>query len=297
MNIKAKQKKTKFFKKSNGIILNVFFSIIFIVSLIHSVLLIYPFIWLIINSLKTNYEYVTSNTMLFPSVWQFAHYKDVFTVFQVKGISYLEMIFNSVWYSVSSTIISVFMSSVVAYTMAKYEFKAKPIIFGVIMFIMMFPIYGAGAAAYKQLFTLNLYDSPLILIKCAGGYGGFTFLLLNSFFTSLPKDYMEAAEMDGASQFRIFLTIMLPMAIGPIVAVAVSLFIGYWNDCMTPLISLPSYPGLATGLFLYEKAMANGMNFPMYFTGAILTTIPSFILFICFSDVFLHNMSIGGLKG
>ncbi len=297
MNIKINHQKKHFFNKSNGIILNVFFGVTLILLIVHSILLIYPFVWLINNSLKTNFEYITTNSMSLPTNYQWQHYRDVFTAFTVKNVSYLEMTFNSVWFSVLTTVIATFMSCVVAYTVSKYDFKLKGFVYGLIMFTMMFPVYGSGAAAYKQLFTLNLYDSPLILIKSAGGYGGFQFLMLYSFFVSLPKDYMEAAEIDGAGQFRTFLTIMLPMAIGPIVAIAVTTFIGAWNNYMTAIVEMPSYPGLATGVYLYEKAMANGMNYPMFYTGTILATIPVFIIFICFSDAFLSNMSIGGLKG
>jgi ABC-type maltose transport system permease subunit len=66
---------------------------------------------------------------------------------------------------------------------------------------------------------------------------------------------------------------------------------------MTSLIALPSFPGLATGLYLYEQAMKMGMNYPIYFAGSIITIIPILIMFICFQDAFLSNMSIGGLKG
>lgn len=191
----------------------------------------------------------------------------------------------------------VFMGSVVSYTLAKYDFKAKNFIYGVIMFTMMIPIYGSGAAAYKQLFTLGLYDSPLILIKSAGGYGGFQFMMLYAFFKGLPKEYMEAGEMDGASQFGIFIRIMFPMAIGPVTAMCVVSFVGCWNDYMTSIIALPSFPGLATGLYLYEQSMKMGMNYPMYFAGAIITIIPVIVVFICFQDAFLSNMSVGGIKG
>ena len=235
--------------------------------------------------------------MKMPKKWLFANYLDVFTMFKVKEIGFLEMTWNSIWWAVGNTVIGVFMGCVVAYTVARYDFRGKNVVFGVIMFTMMIPIYGTEAASYKQLFTLGLYDNPLILIKSAGGYGGFQFLMLHAFFKSLPKDYMEAAELDGAGQFYIFLRIMIPMAIGPIVALGVSAFIGNWNSYMHGIVQMPSYPGLATGLYLYEQAMKMGMNYPLYFCGTLITIIPVIVLFICFKDIFLNNMSIGGLKG
>lgn len=259
--------------------------------------LIDPFIWLFLNSLKTNYEYISNSSLLLPQDWLFRNYIDVFTAFEVRDTNFLMMFFNSIWWSVGNTVVGVFMGCVVSYVVSRYDFKAKNIIYGVIMFTMMFPVYGAGAAAYKQLFTLGIYDSPFMIIKSAGGYGGFQFLMLYAFFKGLPKDYMEAAEIDGAGDFRVFIQIMMPLAMGPIMALSVVSFVNCWNDYMTPIIALPSFPGLATGLYLYEQAMKNGMNYPMYFTGTIVTVIPVVVIFSCFQNVFLSNMSVGGIKG
>lgn len=275
----------------------IFFTVVFILLVLHCASLIYPVIWVFNNSLKTSYEYVSTSSLSLPQRFQFKNYIEVFSVFKVRNITFLEMLFNSAWWSVGNTIIGVFMGCVVSYTVAKYDFKGKNVIFAIIMFTMMIPIYGSSAAAYKQLFTLGLYDSPLILIKSAGGYGGFQFLMLHSFFKGVPREYMEAGEVDGAGDFRIFIQIMIPMAIGPICALAVVSFVGCWNDYMTAIIALPSYPGLSTGLYLYEQSMKMGMNYPMYFTGAILTIIPVFVIFCLFQDAFLSNMSVGGIKG
>lgn len=298
MSTKTRRKKEttrNLVKKTVGF--KIFFGAIFCILVIHSALLIYPFIWLILNSLKTSYEYISTSSLLLPQDWLFKNYIDVFTVFNVKGVGFIEMTWNSIWWSVGNTVIGVFMGGVVAYTVARYDFKAKNIVWGIIMATMMIPLYGSGAAGYKQLFTLGLYDNPLILIKSAGGYGGFQFLMLHSFFKSLPKDYAEAAELDGAGQFYIFLNIMFPMALGPTLALSVSSFVSCWNSYMVGIVSMPSYPLLSTGLYLYEQAMKMGMNYPLYFCGAVICTLPVIVLFCCFQDVFLQNMSMGGLKG
>ena len=296
MSTKTKKEQQKnLIQKTIGF--KIFFATVFILLVVHSILLIYPCVWMIFNSLKTSYEYVSTSSLLLPSKWMFINYIDVFEMFEVKGVGFLEMTWNSIWWAGGNTIIGLFAGAVVAYTVARYDFAAKNIVWGVIMLTMMIPIYGTGAAGYKQLFTLGLYDNPLILIKSAGGYGGFEFLMMHSFFKSLPRDYAEAAELDGAGQFYIFLRIMLPMAIAPILALAVKAFIGSWNGYMVGIVSMPSYPLLSTGLYLYEKAMTIGMNYPVYFCGAVICTIPVVVLFCSFQDVFLQNMSMGGLKG
>lgn len=282
----------------SGPIMKIFFILMFAILVLHSVLLIYPYIWLFLNSLKTSYEFYTSNTLLLPQKWIFANYKDVFSLFtDSAGNTYLSMTFNSIWWSVGNTVPAVFMCCVVAYVMAKFDFKAKNVIYGVIIFIMVIPIYGSSAAAYKQAHTLGLYDSPLYIIKSLGGYGGFQFLMLFSFFKSLPKEYMNAAEIDGAGYFTTFFKIMLPMAMGPIVALAVMSFVECWNNYMTLIIYLPSFPTLSAGLYIFEQKMANGSNVVIYYAGALMTVIPVVIIFTIFHDIFLNNVSFGGLKG
>ena len=90
---------------------------------------------------------------------------------------------------------------------------------------------------------------------------------------------------------------MFPMAIGPVLALSVKSFVGTWNGYMVGIIFMPSYPLLSTGLYLYEQAMKIGMNYPIYFCGAIICAIPVIVIFCSFQDVFLQNMSVGGLKG
>lgn len=291
----AKLNTDNLIKKTWG--LKIFFAIVFIYLIIHTIALIYPVIWLVLNSLKTSYEYVSTSSMNLPQNWLFSNYIDVFDLFEVKGVKFLTLTWNSIWWAVGNTVIATFMSCLVAYTVARFEFKAKEIVYGLIVGTAIIPIFGSDAAGYKLIFQLGLYDSPLLMITSAGGYGLFQFLMLQAFFKSLAKDYADAAELDGANQFYIFIGIMMPMAIGPIVALSVSAFIGNWNSYMVQIIQLPSYPNLGAGLYLYEKTMMKGMNRPMYFCGCIICMIPVIIIFCSFQDVFLQNMSIGGLKG
>ena len=279
-------------------LLMVFFGLVFVALCIHTVLLIYPYLWLFLNSLKTSFEYYFFNTMELPQNWLFSNYIDVFEVFvDEKGNTYVDMIFNSVWWTLATSIPGLFVSCLVAYVVAKFDFRGRNLIWSVIITVMILPLYGSGAAAFKQAHTLNLYDSPLIIIKSWGGWSGFQFMMLHAFFRGLPKDYMDAAEIDGAGYFQTFLTIMLPMALGPIIALWIQSFIGTWNEYMTMITYMPSYPTLSSALYEFQQKMANGSNIVIYYCGALLTIIPVVVIFACFHDVFLNNVSIGGLKG
>ena len=103
--------------------------------------------------------------------------------------------------------------------------------------------------------------------------------------------------MDGASHWQVFVKIMFPQALALMMTFAITDFIGGWNDYMTSLIWLPSFPTLATGLYKYEAAMIRSINYPVYFCGVIISAIPVLTVFICFRDTFMSSLSMGGLKG
>ena len=93
------------------------------------------------------------------------------------------------------------------------------------------------------------------------------------------------------------MAIMLPQAAGPIATLCIMSAIGSWNDYMPMILYLPSYPTLASGLYTYQSNAIRGVNFPVYFAGVIISLIPVIVIFACFSDLMMKNMSVGGLKG
>ena len=118
-----------------------------------------------------------------------------------------------------------------------------------------------------------------------------------AFFINLSCSYAEAALIDGAGHFKIFKTIMMPLAAPPILSLAVISSISIWNDYMTPLVYMRDYPTLATGLYVYETSMTRATNYPVYFAGVLLSLIPILTVFIFFQNTIMENVTAGGLKG
>jgi len=141
--LNTKLSKRKLFKKSDRFKHRrtsgekVVFTIAFILLLIHTFSLIYPFVWMFLSSLKTNYDYTYNSPFGLPETWEFSNYIKVFSVLNVRGNGFLTMIWNSIWWTAGNTIIGIFMSSVVAYVLAKYEFKGRKLIYNIIILIMI----------------------------------------------------------------------------------------------------------------------------------------------------------------
>ena len=271
------------------------FSIFFILFLIYALTLLYPFVWAFFSALKTNGEFVMDMFSL-PQDWLFSNFAEAFTVMQVGGTNMFFMLLNSVWFAVGGTVILIFSSMCLAYVVCKYDFFGKSILFAINIFIMIFPIVGAGPSSYRVYTMLGLTDSPLFLVTYIGGWG-FNFIVLYGFFQNLSWSYAEAAFIDGAGDFSTFIKIMLPQAMPAVSTLIILSFIGAWNDYSTPMLYLPSYPTIMTGIYQFETSMTYAANYPVLFAGIIISVIPILILFVLFSDKLMTNISVGGLKG
>lgn len=276
-------------------------TIIFIVFVVYSLTLLYPFLWAIINSLKINREFFSSPFAL-PTDWIFSNWADAFTEIKVYGSSalvqtnFIEMFFNSIWFSLGASVLSVAVSTMTAYVVSKYEFRGRSFIYSVAIFIMIIPIVGSLPATYKLYSQIGIRNSPLLLIVYTGGFG-FNFVILYGFFKNVSWSYAEAAFIDGANNLKVFLYIMIPQAIPCITSLFIIQLIGVWNDYMTPLLYLPDYATLSTGIYVFGQRMTNQSNYPVYFAGILLSTIPILVCFACFSETIMSNTVAGGLKG
>lgn len=281
--------------KRRGITEKLTLTIAFIVFSIYSLIMIYMILWVTMSSFKTNREFYRDPFVL-PAVWQFKNYLTAFDELQSNGVNFIGMTFNSMWYAVGLTVIHILTCSATGYVFAKYEFGAKKTMMSIAILAMVIPIVGSMPAAYKLMHDLCLVDSPLVLVTGLAGFG-MHFIIMKSYFQGVSWSYAEAAFMDGATHFGVFLKIMLPMAKGPALALGIRAFIGYWNDYYSPLLYLDEMPTLSTGLYLYRLELNYSSNEPVYFAGVVMSMIPVFILFTIFSERIMNNVVAGGLKG
>lgn len=135
-----------------------------------------------------------------------------------------------------------------------------------------------------------------MLLSLAGGFG-FNFVVLYSYFKSLPWSYAEAGFLDGASHLTVFMKIMLPQAINVMGALLIVAGIGLWNDYMAPILFLRDFPTLSAGLYVYQMQTMRKLNVPVLFAGLLLSVLPVIVLFVCFQNTMMDMTMAGGLKG
>ena len=257
--------------------------------------LIYPLVWACYNALKSTREFNTDQ-FAWPKAYKWDNFVKAFSV-EIDGISILVTMFNSVWMTVVSVCCGLLFSSMTAYVVAKYKFRYAGLIYAVSVFIQIIPLVGTMPATYELYHsTLEIANKPyLYWVTWCGGFG-FSFLMLYSAFKNLSWTYAEAAFIDGASNFRTFWLIMLPMIKPVLVSLAIINAIGAWNDYMTSYLYMTDYPTLA--LAVYELSTeASRMGIPLYFAIIVITVIPTLIIFVLFQKTIMQNVTTGGLKG
>lgn len=270
--------------------------LVFCIFVIYSVVVVIPYLWAIIVSLKTRYEYTELSVFALPKVPQWNNYLAAWSELATEGTSVPQMLINSIWYACGRSILGVLFSSMAAYVVARYRFPGRNAIYTFALITMMLPVMGTLPSSLKFAQLIGTYDSPLYVVLNASTLGSI-FILMYATFKSLSWGYAEAAFIDGAGHFGTFFRIMLPQVISPMCALVLSEFIIMWTDADTPLIFFPDMPTLAYGLFLYQDVVRKTLQYPIFFAGLITCMIPTVALYAVFQRSLMDIQMGGGLKG
>lgn len=302
-----KKTKKKRISKFSSLADKIVFSIIGIIILLYSISLLLPIFITINTSFKDAYDYIMNPISLasFSGITNYAEAlrKIQYTVVNVNQgyeVTYgiFEMAIFTIILAVSSAFMNVFLPSLTAYATAKYEFKGRKLLYSIAIATMIIPIVGNLPSSLAIRKALGIYDNLLLHILTCGSGFGFNYILLYGAFKGLPKDYGEAAQMDGAGHFRIMFRIYYPMLFPLFISLFLLGFVGAWNDYMTTVVYLPSYPTLAYGVYYFqENAALFGVSEPVKQAGFIIMAIPTALIWIVSQRFISNKVTVGGLKG
>ncbi len=279
--------------------------ILYVIVAVYCLSMVYVLLFGLINSLKDATDFEWLNPFGFPHKefgWKFDNYSKVLKEFKVSSMSmggeevgFMGMFVNSLLYAVFMSLFSMATQIMVAYAIAKYDFRLKPLLYGVAVIVMLLPIIGSLASEVQMADTFNFRNNLLgiCLMKCK--YAGLYFLVFYATFRSVSWTYAEAAQIDGAGHLKIFIEIMLPLIKSTVFAVFILLFIEFWNDYYTPMIFLPQSPTMSYGLFVFQTD--NRASQPIQLAACLLTCLPILVLFVVFKNKIMGNVTMGGLKG
>ncbi len=262
---------------------------------LYALTIIYPLGWMLVNSLKTKQEFL-NNPWPMPQQLMFSNYVEVFQMFDLAS-----MLFNSLSLSLTVPTASLFATACVSYAVAKYKFPGKRVLYFIAISIMFIPTTGSLPVMFRLMHDLHLYDTLIgMILKGATGFG-MNFLILYGIFSGVSDTYAEAAKIDGASNWRVFLQIMMPQARSTMFAVWILGFIGNWNDYASAYMFYPSHETLAVGLKRVSDNITTAgdftLDYPKLFAAVIITITPVIIIFAaCQKQIIRLNMG-GGIKG
>ena len=297
--IKQKKKLIKTFRTTSPL-----YVVLFICMFLYVVFLAYLMFWGIITSLKSVGEF-NDNVLGFPQDLSFNNFITIFNNFYVRvnvnGLlvpKFIEdMLLNTLLYAVGGSFISTFVPCIVAYAVTRFNFKFNAVIKGIVIVTMILPIIGSAPAEIQLLRDLKLYDSIIGNWIQKFHFLGMYFLVFSAAFEVIPKDFAEAAYMDGASEFKLLTKVMFPMVSTIFTTIMLINFIALWNDYQTPMLYLPSHPTLAYGIFDLSRSTLDGMNnVPTRMAGCVILLVPILIIFIAFRKKIMGNITLGGVK-
>ena len=264
--------------------------IIHFILIVGSIAMVFPFIWMLLTSLKTYAESIQVPPVIFPKHFQWSNYKAVFTL-----LPFFKFMFNTVIVTVIRTVGQLFLCSLAAYAFARIEFPGRNILFLVALSVLMVPGQVFLLPQYMIMVKLGWLNT-LQAIVVPGLFSAFGTFLLRQFFMGLPKELEEAARLDGCNHFQIYWRIMLPLAKPGLIALGIFTTLWSWNELMWPMIvnSSPDSMTLASGLSSLQGQYLT--NYPILMAGSFLAILPMLILFIILQKQFIEGIAITGGK-
>lgn len=265
-----------------------------VLLIVWSIMVIFPFLWMIMTSVKTDPEILFSPWKI-PASIQWDNYSRAWNKANI-GRYFL----NTLIVIIPSIAGTLLVSAMAAYVLARYQFRLRNFIFYLFVAGMMFPVFLALVPLFFLLQDLHMTATfrGLILVYIAYSLP-FTIFFLTSFFKSLPSEVAEAALVDGASQFRIFFNIMLPMAAPGLIAMGIFNFLGQWNQFLLPLVLMPD-PNkylLSQGLAFLAIQQGYQNDYGALFAAMTITMIPTLVVYVLFQRRLESGLTAGALKG
>jgi len=272
-------------------------SLAFLITLVcFAFLSLFPVLSLLVASLSpaTDLMRYGLSPELFFSKFDFQNYIAIFS--SEAGARYWGWYLNSTIVSTMLIGLSLLFSSMVGYALAMYEFRGKKVIFVLVLLVMMIPFEIMMLPLFRLVINLGLVDTYLgtILPLLVAPVAVFFF---RQYSLGLPREVMEAARVDGCTEYGIFFRIMIPLMLPAFAAMAIFQGLISWNNFLWPLLVLRSNEMFTLPIGLATLLTPYGNNYQILFAGAMLSIVPIVILFLCFQRFFIAGLTSGSVKG
>lgn len=253
--------------------------------------MIFPFAWMILTSLKTLPEAEMIPPSFFPSEFVWSNYTDA-----MKAAPFGRYFFNTIIVAVVGALLTVILTVLAAYAFAVYEFRGKKFLFAAFLTTMMVPtelLIIQNYVTVTHFGWLDTYQGIILPLLVSGFY----IFMAREYFSQMPAVLFKAAYVDGCNGWRYLWKVMVPMNKNAIATIGILSFISYWNTFMWPLMvtNSDSYRTLSIGLLFYNYAVSNQTNMQM--AGTTIVLLPMVIFYLIFHKKIIEGVSRSGIKG
>lgn len=262
-----------------------------LVCLCLGIVIVAPLLYALSMSVMPLSEIISYPPKIFPTVITLDNYKDLF-----ETITIFRYMLNSGIVAVAVITIQLFTSSLAAFAFAFYDFKFKKTLFMVVLSTMMIPSEAIIISNFTTMSSLGLSDTylGLILPFCVSAMGIF---MLRQNFLTVPKELKEASIIDGCSDLKFYFSILLPIAMPSMVALAMYIFLNTWNQYMWPLLMTNSNSMRTVQIGISMLNYAEGSDYGLITAGCVVVLIPTVLVFLIGGRKLIGGITAGSVKG
>ena len=272
-------------------------ALVYIVLIVCAALTLTPLIWLVAASIKTpddlfHYTFFAPHATL----KNFADLFQIGTPEAQKNVPFLRSLVNSVFVACTTVVVQLFFSSLAGFALAKYEFAGKKPLMLMMLATMLIPGQVLMSPLYELLYRLGLVDTyPGLIIP--GAVSVFGIFLFRQSILQVPDELLQAARIDGCSEFRIYRDIVMPVSRPMIGAFCLISFMGAWNNFLWPQIILHSNYRFTLPLALNALVSVYAQQYGIFLAGTLLAIVPVIVLFLLLQKEFVAGLTAGAVKG
>ena len=281
--------------------------VIFIFLIVWVCSIVFLYLWGAMTSFKSARDFLT-NKIGFPKEWVGDHYAFVLknyyvTVMDSVGVRYVwleDMVLTSVVFALGAPATSLIVACWVSYLTSRFKYKFSAFLNTLVITVMFIPSIGTDVSTITVLKALNLFDTYLSIFILNFGFMGTNYLLFYAHLNAMPRDFIEAAKIDGASEMMIFVKIVLPSVSTLYFTLFTLGAITSWNNYSFTLTYMPTHPNLSYGIFAISETTLQGFNHvPVRMSAYYMLVFPILIVFLILKDYIIEHMnfSLGELKG
>jgi N-acetylglucosamine transport system permease protein len=261
--------------------------------IIWTIIIVLPFLWVLMSSFKTNKEILAAPFTL-PTTLHFENYANAWTTSGVGSYFANTLIVVGI-----SLVLVMLLGAMCAYVLARFRFIGNRVIYYLMLAGLTFPVFLAIVPLFFVLRSVGLLGSlPGLILTYVAFALPFTVFFLHSFFKSLPDEIYEAAQIDGASEWRTFFQVMLPMARPGMATVAIFNFLGLWNQFLLPVALNPDQNNyvLTQGMASFASQAGYSVDFGALMAAVVITVTPVLVVYIIFQRQLQGSVSQGTMK-